>query len=243
MIVAIQQPEHLPWIGFFNKMLQVDLYVNLDNVQFKKRYFENRNKIKFKDGVRWLSVPVITKGRYTQRINEVQIENNQCWKKKYLGSLEHGYKKTPYWQDVRDIVFPSIESDIDRLVDLNISLIEKCKDYLDIRTSSVLASSLNVDHLLGSDMILDICVKTGASVYIGGPDGRTYLKLDEFEREGIKVVYHDFVHPEYPQKHGAFETHTSIIDLIANMGPDSKRIVKECYKMGLRGMVHDRNNQ
>ena len=74
MFIAIQQPEHLPWIGFFNKMVQCDLYVYLDNVQFKKRYFENRNRIKTKDGVKWLTVSVWSKGQYTQKINEVIID-------------------------------------------------------------------------------------------------------------------------------------------------------------------------
>jgi len=242
MIIAVQQPEHLPWIGFFNKMIQVDLYVNLDNVQFKKRYFENRNKIKTNDGARWLSIPVITKGKYTQKINEVKIDNNQSWRKNYLGLLEHGYKKTRYWHDIKDIVYPCIEAKPARLVDLNISLIERCRDYLNICTSSILSSSLKETQLSGSDMILGICMKLGADLYVSGPDGRTYLKLDTFENEGVKVVFHDFMHPKYPQKFGAFEPYISIIDLIANMGPESSCIVKECYQMNLRGILGARNN-
>jgi hypothetical protein len=85
-------------------------------------------------------------------------------------------------------------------------------------------------------------MKLGADLYVSGPDGRTYLKLDTFENEGVKVVFHDFMHPKYPQKFGAFEPYISIIDLIANMGPESSCIVKECYQMNLRGMLSARNN-
>ena len=89
--MAIQQPEHLPWVGFFNKMSQCDLFVYLDNVQFKKRYFENRNKVKTNDGIKWLTVPVFTKGKYTQNINEVIVYNEPKWKKKYIDLLEYLY--------------------------------------------------------------------------------------------------------------------------------------------------------
>lgn len=228
MIVAIQQPEHLPWIGFFNKMMQCDLYVYLDNVQFKKRYFENRNRICIKDGEQWLTVPVLTKGNFDQKIRDVAIQDDAAWKRKYLGTLEHNYRKAPYWADVQSIVSPALESAGTSLLDLNLSLIEGVRRYLGITTKTVMASSLGVDGFSGSDIILEISKATGASVYISGPDGRNYLKLDEFAAAGIRVLYHDFIHPEYAQMHGGFKSHMAVVDIIANCGPGSAKIIREC---------------
>jgi len=116
MMVVIQQPEHLPWIGFFNKMAQCDLFVYLDNVQFKKRYFENRNKIKAEDGIKWITVPIYSKGKYTQNINQVVIDNESRWTKKYMGMIERTYKKSPFWNDVKSIVYPCLEQKYSKLV-------------------------------------------------------------------------------------------------------------------------------
>ena len=242
MIVAIQQPEHLPWIGFFNKMAQSDLFVYLDNVQLKKRYFENRNRIKTNDGPKWITVPIHSKGKYTQNINQVIIDNESRWTKKYMGIIERTYKKSPFWNDVKKIVFPCLVESRDRLVDLNYDLIKRCRDYLQISTPVRLASALQVDRLSGSGLILDICIKTKADIYISGTDGKEYLDIDRFNQKGIKIVYHDFIHPDYPQQYGAFESHLSIIDLIANMGPKSSHIVRECYKAGSGGMMSDSSN-
>ena len=242
MMVVIQQPEHLPWIGFFNKMAQCDLFVYLDNVQFKKRYFENRNKIKAEDGIKWITVPIYSKGKYTQNINQVVIDNESRWTKKYMGMIERTYKKSPFWNDVKSIVYPCLEQKYSKLVDANLSLIDKCKKYLMIETTTVLASNLEVDDFTGSDLNLEICIKTKADIYISGPDGRDYLDIDGFNQKGIKIVYHDFEHPVYPQLFDGFVSHMSIIDLIANMGPKSSHIVRECYKAGPRGMMSDSSN-
>ncbi len=234
MIITIQQPEHLPWVGFFNKMAQCDLHVYLDNVQFKKRYFENRNRIKTKNGIQWFTVPVSSKGRYTQKINQVVIDNQSHWTKKYMGLLTHTYKKSPFWEDAKNIVFPCIEESENKLLDLNLALIEQCRNYLQIKTPTVLASSLNVDQFRGCNLILQLCLKTKTDTYISGPDGRNYLILNKFRSKEIKIAYHDFKHPVYPQLFGDFVSHMSIIDLIANCGPKSSKIVKNCYRINFK---------
>jgi hypothetical protein len=231
MIVAIQQPEHLPWIGFFNKMAQCDLYVYLDNVQFKKRYFENRNRIRARVGEQWLTVPVQTKGNYDQKILDVAIQEDPAWKRKYLGALEHNYKKAPYWSDVLAIVHPALDEAGHSLLDLNLSLIESVRRYLGIETKTVLASTLGVDGYAGSDLILEILKIVSATIYVSGPDGRNYLNLEQFTAADINVVFHDFIHPEYNQRFGPFLSNMSVVDCIANCGKEAGRIVRECYKV------------
>lgn len=229
--MAIQQPEHLPWVGFFNKMSQCDLFVYLDNVQFKKRYFENRNKVKTNDGIKWLTVPVFTKGKYTQNINEVIVYNEPKWKKKYIDLLECAFKKSNYWEDIKNLIIPCLDANTKNLIELNLALVERCRDYLHIETPALLASSLEVNQFTGSDLISEICSRTGADIYISGPNGRDYLQIDEFPKIGTSIVYHDFIHPDYPQIYGDFTSHLSVIDLIAHCGPNSGSIVKNCYSL------------
>lgn len=233
MIIAIQQPEHIPWIGFFNKMIQCDLFVYLDNVQFKKRYFENRNKIKTQNGVAWLTVPVVSKGRFTQKINEVEIDNESDWRKKYRGNLEHAFKKTEFWEYVNKITTPCFEEN-NKLLDLNISLIDNCRKFLKIQTKSYLASDLVKKEHKGSNLLLEICLHAGADTYISGPDGRNYLDELEFRRNGIKIVYHDFQHPLYKQRFGSFVSHLTLLDLIANCGDESRQIINNSYRINFK---------
>lgn len=216
-VVAIQQPEHLPWLGFFDKMRKCDLYIFLDNVQFKKRYFENRNKIRTPQGFQWLTVPVITKGRYLQNINEVELDNSQDWRKKYLGSMRHSYSKSPLFERVYSELEEIINSDCGLLVELNLKLIHFFKDFLKIKTETLKASEI-VNGFKGSELILELCKRTGAKEYISGPDGRNYLMLNEFEKASVEVSYHDYKHPVYRQMHGEFISHMSTLDYIFNEG-------------------------
>lgn len=220
MIVAIQQPEHLPWMGFFDKMLRCDLYVYLDNVQFKKRYFENRNKIRTQHGWQWVTVPVISKGKYLQKINEVEIDNSQNWRIKYLGSIQNSYGKSPYFDQFYPGLASAIKIPCRHLVDLNIRIVQYIRDFLKIRTPVHKASDLGVDEFSGSELILQICSHLGAKIYISGPDGRKYLNNEKFTKNSTGIVYHDFNHPVYPQMHsGDFISHLSVIDFIFNKGP------------------------
>ena len=230
MNVAIQQPEHIPWIGFFNKMAQCDLFVYLDNVQFKKRYYENRNKISGKAEILWLTVPVPSKGLYTQKLCDVQIDNSQAWKKKYKGRLEHIYGKYPFWSDLKAIVYPPLDKSFERLVNLNLALIDNIREYLEIDTPTTLASEMPCEDLKGSDLILEICVRSKAKLYTSGPDGKNYLESEKFLKKGMEIVYHNFEHPEYPQMGEAFTSHLSVLDLIANCGGKSRSFINTCPK-------------
>ncbi len=231
MIVAIQQLEHLPWIGYFNKMSQCDRFVILDHVQFKKNYFENRNKIKSFAGGLWITVPVLIKGRFGQSINEVGIDATKHWKKKYLKSIEQYYCKAPFYADIVKYILPAFDSESLKLGELNYDLIKRIAGYLEIGTSITLSSELDLAGTESTRMLVEICKKFDGDTYISGPDGRNYLEKSIFEANGIEIEYHDFVHPEYPQLHGAFVSHMSVIDAIANMGKGSAALVRDCYRI------------
>ncbi|MBN2483448.1 MAG: WbqC family protein [Candidatus Omnitrophica bacterium] len=213
-VVAIQQPEHLPWLGFFDKMKRCHEYIYLDNVQFKKRYFENRNRILTEQDIQWVTVPVKTKGKYHQYINEVLIDDEKPWRRKYLGIIQRAYAKSPeferYYGELTDI----ISRPVTRLVDLNIMLIDWIRTHLEITTPVRCASDIRGYHDKGSDLILAICKDTKADVYISGPDGRNYLDFDAFAEERIEVVFHEYHHPVYRQMSEPFQSHMSIIDIL-----------------------------
>lgn len=207
-------------------MTQCDLFVYLDHVQFKKRYFENRNRIQTRHGAQWITVPVQTKGKHLQRFGEVRIDNTIRWISKYKGALTHAYGRAPFWQDVRNIVWPVLEEYWNVLVDLNLALIESIRSYVSVDVTVARSSAMSLDNKAGSDLILAICEAVEADVYISGPDGRSYLDRRAFQSSNIDVVYHEFDHPKYPQRFGSFISRMSIWDLIANCGPESGDIVR-----------------
>ena len=225
MRISIQQPEFFPWLGFFDKIRQVDKVVFLDNVQFKKRYFENRNRVRTYDGWTWLITPIITKGLYTQNINEVEIDNSRDWRKKLIGTIEHNYHKAPFWEELGPEICQIVMNPMNRLVEFNLAVILLMLKKLGLSIDWVLSSSLNTQHH-GSDLILEICEKIGAQEYLSGRDGKDYLNLDMFEEKGINVHFQNFVHPAYLQFHGGFEQAMSIIDIYFNMGPKSIEVYK-----------------
>ena len=220
MIITIHQPEHLPWLGYFNKMAKAEAYVILDNVPYRKNYVQNRNRILGTNGVQWLGVPVLTGGHIEGTIKTTRIASDAQpkWKEKYLKTLEQSYKKHPFCAEVFDDIRSAVDRGGDSLRDLNVALFRTFADRMDIRPEFVFASELDVSGNK-SDLILSICKKMNADTYIAGPSGRKYLDIQSFDDAGIKVVYNDYDHPEYTQMRSPeFVSHLSAVDLFMNHG-------------------------
>nr|MBQ4454817.1 WbqC family protein [Clostridia bacterium] len=229
MIITIHQPEHLPWLGLFNKIAKADKFIILDSVQYEKNYFQNRNRILGTNGVQWLSIPVSNKGHMDGSIANTRIASdpkNAKWKEKYLQTIRMSYGKYPFFDDVFSVLKSAMNIETPFFCEINISIIKAFCEKLDIHPEYIRSTELNVDGLK-SDLILDICKETGADVYIAGPSGRDYLDMDSFADAGIEVVFNDFHHPEYPQrKTDQFVSHLSALDLFMNVGfTEAKRII------------------
>jgi len=176
-VVTIHQPEHFPYMGFFQKMKKADLFVVLDNVNYRKNYFQNRNKFLNGNNVEeWFSVPV-EKGSTSKWIKDVKVNNNLPWKKKLLKQLHFNFK-----QDFSDIY------DSDNLLEINMKSIEWGRALLNINTPLVYASSLGVEGSK-SELLANICKETGATQYLSGPSGRDYLERHYFN--DIDITYHN----------------------------------------------------
>lgn len=236
MKLAIHQPEFMPWPGFFNKMALADLYVILDDVQFKKRYFENRNRIVSPTGeVSFTGVPVITKGRYAQAINNVEIDNTKQWKEKLINKIYHYYCRAPFFYDYFEELFELIkENYYYRLLDINMAIIFFFRKVLGIITPMIFSSSLELDHYHGSDRIFQICLSQKADIYLCGASGRHYLNLEYFEKNGLKVEWLDYEPPVYKQLCPDFKPNMSSLDLLFNQGERSLTILRqeEGYQRG-----------
>ncbi len=231
MIITIHQPEHLPWLGLFNKMAKAQRYVILDSVQYEKNYFQNRNRILGTNGVQWISIPVSNKGHMDGSIATTRIADdpkNSKWREKYLQTIRQSYGKYPYFNNVYPLLERCILLDTDLFWEINIAIIRTFNEQLDIHPEYLRSSELDADGLK-SDLILDICKKAGAGVYIAGPSGRDYLDMDTFRDAGIKVVFNDYHHPVYPQRRTEeFISHLSALDLFMNVGfAEAKKIIMQ----------------
>ena len=219
MIVTIHQPEHMPWLGFFDKVRQAEFFVFLDNVQYRHKYFQNRNKIRSSNGVTWLNVPVLTEGRREQLINEVEIDNRQCrWREKCWRTISLNYHKAPFFEKYRSFLEKLYEREWYLLSDLNEFIITSIVRGLNFNVKLIRASELPVSGS-GERLILDICKELSASTYISGVSGiagRGRAFESEFSKEGIKMVYQQFYHPIYKQVYEPFTPYMSIIDLLLN---------------------------
>ena len=230
MIITIHQPEHLPWLGFFNKLSKAEYFVILDNVQFEKNYFQNRNKIMNNGEAMWIGIPIQTKGHMNGTIASTLIatQTNPKWKHKYLQTIKSNYGKHPYFSEIYPIVEEIFSKDTDKLYDINVEIIKKFSDKLGFHPTFVRATDLDANGAK-SDLVLNICKKMGATRYIAGPSGRDYMDLQSFKEAGIEVVFNDYKHPEYPQKKvEKFVPYLSTLDLLMNCGfEESRRIIIE----------------
>lgn len=218
MIVSVHQPNFAPWLGFFDKMMRSDVMVLLDSVQFIKRGYQNRAKIKGPDGPQWLTIPVISKGRYHQLTRDVEIDESRTWRSVHLRTLESVLAKAPHRHDVLDLLHPIYaQDDLDHLAAFNTALIRGVVERLDITTRLVLASDLDCPGS-SSRLMLNLTKAVGGDTYLSGPSGRDYLEPEMFPAEGVALRYHRFEPFEYPQPFPPFVPGLSCLDYLANVG-------------------------
>jgi hypothetical protein len=223
MLITIHQPQYLPWLGYLDKIDKADVFVILDNVQFKKNEWQNRNRIKTAQGHQWITVPVLY--RFPEKINEVRINNKANWGRKHLQALITNYSKSTYFDNYRSFFEDIFSRSWDRLVDINIEIIRFLISALDLNTKLVIASDLKLREE-PTERLVDICKMLDGNRYLAGKDGNKYMNLELFEQEGIDVIFQDFKHPVYHQLFGDFEPCMSAIDLLFNCGDNSLEILR-----------------
>jgi hypothetical protein len=219
----------VPWRGFFDLIGRCDEYVVFDSVQYVKRHWHNRNRIKTAAGVEWLTIPVISKGRYEQPIDEVEIE--KPWAEKHWRTLELAYRRAPFFEALA----PTIRGWYERagqeklLSAVNLLFLCEIASMLGLRTR-ILRDSVYPAELAArapTERLVEIVRTAGASTYLSGPSARTYLDESLFTAAGIAVEWMSYEgYPEYRQLHGGFEAAVSVLDLLFNTGPDAPRYLR-----------------
>ena len=223
-VVTAHQSSYLPWLGFFHKIAISDIFIILDDVQFEKNSFSNRNKIKGPNGTFWLTVPVRLKGHMQKKIMDIEIINNSIWRKKHLKAIENCYAKAPYFNDYIPFFRDCYSKDWDNLTVLNEYILSWFLKQLDIDVKVYKAS----DHSFKgqkSDLILEICRKFEAEIYVFGTLGKDYADVNWFVSQGVKVYFQDYKLSEYQQLYLPFVSNLSIVDLLFNCGPASHDIL------------------
>lgn len=231
MILAAHQPNYLPYPGFFEKIARADRFLIVDNVQFVKRgtfgwMHRNRIRTPSPQGWDWLSVPVLTKGRYTQRICDAEIEPGVPWARKHWKAIEWNYRRAPHFKEYAPGFRELYERPWTRFSDMAVAFIDLILGFLGISRTLDRASALGVEGQ-STDLVLNLCRAVGADTYLSGVHGKDYLDMTAFERNGIRLVFQEYSCPEYPQCWpGPFVPNLSIVDMLFNCGPETARVMR-----------------
>lgn len=223
--IAIMQPTYLPWCGYMRMIKDVDIFVFLDDVQFSKRSWQQRNRIRTSNGELWLTVPVLNKGMIDQKLNEVRIDPESNFFKKHIKTLREAYSKSAFSRDlINGIEALELTKEL-YLADLNIKLIKWMASYLNITTNTLRSSEL-ISTGKNAEYLANICEELSLNKYVSAPSSISYIdKSDAFVKKGIEIIYFEYTHPMYSQYRNGFLPNMSCIDLILNEGPNSRNLI------------------
>ncbi|KOO58151.1 hypothetical protein WH43_10205 [Rheinheimera sp. KL1] len=216
--VAIIQSNYVPWRGYFGIIASVDEFILYDEMQYTRRDWRNRNRIKTNQGSCWLTIPVDVKGKFHQRICETKVAG-QNWRKQHWQTIVQSYGKSKYFSDVSGWLEPLyLSSDAFMLSEINKQFINAICCYLNITT--YISQSSDYDLVDGkSERLADLCRQAGAQVYMSGPAARGYIDEAVFQKENIHLQWADYSYMKpYEQLWGDFDPHVSILDLLFNCG-------------------------
>lgn len=222
MILTAHQPAYMPWLGYFHKIALTDNFVLLDDVQFEKNSFTNRNKIKTSNGEAWLTIPVEMKGHLDKKISDIQMDSKSNWKRKHWSSLLMNYKKAPFFNQYTDFFEKYYTLETNNLFDF----IKVSSDFLfkelKILPATKKLSELSIDAKK-QDLILDMCKATNSNAFVFGALGKNYADKNLFDENGISIYFQEYKHPVYPQLWGDFVPYMGVIDALFNLGPERSR--------------------
>jgi hypothetical protein len=220
MVLAAHQPQYMPYLGYLHKMKKADVFVILDDVQFKRNEWQNRNRIKGKDGFIWITVPVFH--NFGQLIIDVKIRNDIPWQRKQKNTIITYYSKAPNFH-MFEKFSPLWEEKFEKLIDANMKSVEILREIFEIRTLIYFSSELKIKETK-TDRLVALCKEFGAKYYLSGQGAKDYLEVEKFKRENIEVIWQEFIHPVYPQLWGEFIPNLSAIDAVLNLGEKCREL-------------------
>jgi WbqC-like protein family len=229
--LVVIQSNYIPWKGYFDLINSADEFIIYDHVQYTKNDWRNRNRLKSKEGLIWLTIPILSKGKFGQSIAETQTKDTS-WPDKHFKTFTSLYSHAPFFATYRSIFEELYEQcKQERLLSIiNGLFIFKICECLSIKTKITPSSSyINIDG--PTENLINLCKQAGATEYISGPSARDYIDQSQFERAGIQLTFIDYSnYPEYHQRWAPFRHDVSILDLILNEGPDAWKFMKSFSK-------------
>jgi len=224
--IAIVQSNYIPWKGYFDLINSVDEFILFDDMQYTRRDWRNRNKIKAANGLLWLTIPVEVNGKYFQKIRDTVISDS-AWNRKHWKSILHNYSKAKYFHTFKEPFYELYQTSNEKsLSQINHRFLTLICRILGITTK--ISWSMDYHLIEGkTERLVDLCKQAGATEYVSGPAAKGYIDEELFEKEGIMLRYMDYSgYPKYEQLFPPFEHAVSIIDLIFNEGPQARNYMK-----------------
>jgi len=225
--VAIVQSNYIPWKGYFDLIRRADEFVLYDDVQYTRRDWRNRNRIKTPAGIQWLTIPVDVKGKYFQSIRETRVSDAD-WARNHWRTLSCAYGRAPFFRQFRERFEALYAADLGPyLSDINRAWIQELCQILGIRTTLTSSSDYRLTEEDPSERLIEICRQAGATDYLSGPAARAYMNEPAFARENIRVHYMEYSgYAEYPQLYAPFDHAVSILDLLFMTGSEATRYLE-----------------
>lgn len=224
MIIFVHQPEYIPWLGFFDKMARCDIFVVYDDAQYVHGGYQNRNRIRTRQGWRWLTVPIVH--NHPQQIKDVRISGTQ-WRKEHMRILSHSYDKAPFFKDYFPAIKDALSFNHELLIGLNLHLIKILAEILEIKTRMIRSSEFPYHGQDKNEKLISMCKFMGADFYLSGSGGKAYVNEKAFQNENIEIQWHRYNHPSYSQNFDGFQQYMSVLDLLFNAGPRAKEIIQK----------------
>ena len=225
MNVVILQPSYIPWRGYFDQIRRADVFVFYDDVQYDKHGWRNRNQIKTHQGRQWLTIPVHAKGA-TQgmQIKDVRIDWSKPWAKSHLKALTVSYSKAPCFKQYLPLLESFYQQRYELLADFTIETTTSLACELGFTSTKFLRSSeqSNIEGQ-GTDRLISLLTKLGATHYMSGPSAIEYMEPEKFAAAGITFEYMQYNYPEYAQLYPPYDPYVSILDLLFMTGKDAGR--------------------
>jgi hypothetical protein len=227
MNCVILQPSYIPWRGFFHQIQKADVFVFYDDVQFDKRGWRNRNRIKTPQGSKWLTIPVHSRGHQIEHtpIHEIEICQDEDWSRKHWQMLQQHYGKAPHFARYRGWLEQFYSRRDTRLADFTIDLTIRIAAELGLHHTRFIRSSTLGLTGVKTERLLNVLTRVAATHYISGPSARDYIEADKFAAAGVTLEFMNYDYPEYPQLYPPFDPQVSILDLLFMTGPDAPRYI------------------
>lgn len=223
MRCVILQPSYIPWRGYFHQILKADVFVFYDDVQYDTRGWRNRNRIKTPQGLRWLTIPVHSRGAQTQGtpIKDIPIAWNRPWNDEHWATLEMAYRQAPFFDHYAPLLREFYTLRPELLAGFTIDLTIALARALGIDGVTFLRASTLGAGGRKTGRLIEILTRLGADTYLSGPSARDYIETDLFRQAGIRLEYMRYDYPQYPQLYPPYEPQVSILDLLFMTGPQA----------------------